>query len=613
MTKNVSRRLGIGAKVTIQGREHTVLDIIDVDRVKVLDKEVNLVRTADVSEIEKVAKPKGDDLVNIPDEAWLEAERRYQIILPLLKPGRTAQEVGAVAAKTGKSSATLYRWISRFDATGAISSLVSNGRSDKGVRQLAPETEQIIDQVVRTEYLTTQRKSIATVILKVRGVCLKQNLTPPHGNTIRNRIAELSAQLKLAKRKGPKAARETYGPVKARTQAVAGPWDLVEMDNWVADIVLVDDLHRRPLGRPWVTLAIDNFSKMVLGFSVSFDKPSALNTGLCLIQTALRKTEWLVRHDVDAEWPCHGLPKVILSDNGPEFRNKVLQRACADYQIDLTYRPLGRPNYGGGIERLFRTLNSAVHELPGTTFSNSADRGDYDSNKHATFTLFEFERWLTIYILKVYHEQYEEGLKMSPRAKFEQGIRGTPDTFGGGLPPEVTDTRQFRLDFLPFEERTIQRTGVKIFGIDYWEDTLRGWVNAVDPKNTKLKRKFLFRVDPRDIHVIWFLNPDTNEYEEIGYKDKSHPQISRWELNEILNRLSRAGRQKVDEGMIFAAHEELSSLVDESRSATRKAHLEEKRQQKLAETTVLRTEVLRKNPGTVDYDDIDFTNLKPFD
>src|SRR5260370_33373982 len=37
-----------------------------------------------------------------------------------------------------------------------------------------------------------------------------------------------------------------------------------------------------------------------------------------------------------------------------------------------------------------------VHELPGTTFSSTADRGSYASGTHAALTLGELQRWLAL-------------------------------------------------------------------------------------------------------------------------------------------------------------------------------------------------------------------------
>jgi putative transposase len=50
-----------------------------------------------------------------------------------------------------------------------------------------------------------------------------------------------------------------------------------------------------------------------------------------------------------------------------------------DLGIYLLYCPKRQPWYKGKIERFFRTLNfSLSHQMPGTSLSRLADRGDYD-------------------------------------------------------------------------------------------------------------------------------------------------------------------------------------------------------------------------------------------
>jgi putative transposase len=51
-----------------------------------------------------------------------------------------------------------------------------------------------------------------------------------------------------------------------------------------------------------------------------------------------------------------------------------------------------------------------VHELPGTTFSNPTERGDYDSDTTAYLTLGELERWLALAIAGRYHHEVHDGI-----------------------------------------------------------------------------------------------------------------------------------------------------------------------------------------------------------
>ncbi len=60
----------------------------------------------------------------------------------------------------------------------------------------------------------------------------------------------------------------------------------LQMDHTLVDLILVDPVDRAPIGRPWITLAIDVFSRCVAGFHLSLEAPSATSVGLCLTQVA---------------------------------------------------------------------------------------------------------------------------------------------------------------------------------------------------------------------------------------------------------------------------------------------------------------------------------------
>ena len=56
----------------------------------------------------------------------------------------------------------------------------------------------------------------------------------------------------------------------------------------------------------------------------------------------------------------------------------------------------------------------AVHLLPGTTFSDIDQRGDYASEARAAMTLDELERWLALEITR-YHAERHAGIGLPPR------------------------------------------------------------------------------------------------------------------------------------------------------------------------------------------------------
>ena len=97
---------------------------------------------------------------------------------------------------------------------------------------------------------------------------------------------------------------------------------------------------------------------------------------------------------IGTDWPARGIPKAIYVDNGAEFHARAFERACSEYQIELSHRPPGTPRYGGHIERLIGTMMGAIHLLPGSHFSNIFERGDLDAEAEAVMTLHELEIWL---------------------------------------------------------------------------------------------------------------------------------------------------------------------------------------------------------------------------
>lgn len=582
MTTAGKLSLAPGAEVMFLGRPHRIAQALDFDEVLLRDLETKQMVRAKLTDIQALPMPAGmprPDLLAISEADWQEAERRLSIIRPLLGArGRTRMEVLARGAEFELHASTLYKWLGAYEAAGLVTALLpKQHRTDKGSAKLQAEVEAIIADVIKTEYLTPQKKTKQWICNEVGRRCTAAGLEPPHANTIRSRLKALPDELTVAKRQGRKAAEKVYSPVEGSFPGADAPLAVIQIDHTKLDIVLVDDIHRRPIGRPWITLTIDVFSRMVVGFYVSFDPPGALSTGLCLAHAILPKEQWLAKRGVDGAWPCYGLPRKLHMDNAKEFRGQMLERACKQYGVDIEWRPVARPHFGGHIERLLGTLSTEIKSLPGTTFSNVKERGDYDSEGKAALTLSEFEKWLTTYIVKVYHLRMHSGIGMPPMAMYRRGIFGDEHQPGVGLPARIQDEDRLRLDLMPFEERTVQDYGVVIDEIHYYSDVLRRWINAPDPQKPKYKRKFMFRRDPRDISAIWFYDPEVGEYYSIPYRDTSHPPISVWELREAKKTLEAQGRQHVDERSIFEAYEHMREIELAAQAKTAAARRSQQR------------------------------------
>ena len=155
------------------------------------------------------------------------------------------------------------------------------------------------------------------------------------------------------------------------------------IDHTVVDTIVFDEQTRLPIGRPFLTIAVDICTRMLAGFHLSLDAPSSASVGLCLLHAVYDKTLWLQERGIEQVWPVAGLPSVLHYNNGAEFHSRALKTACREYGVKLVYRPPATPRYGGHIERLIGTMMGAVHVLPGTTFSNPKAREGYASEARA--------------------------------------------------------------------------------------------------------------------------------------------------------------------------------------------------------------------------------------
>jgi putative transposase len=108
------------------------------------------------------------------------------------------------------------------------------------------------------------------------------------------------------------------------------------------DVIVVDDQYRLPIGRPYLTVAIDVASRCVVGLVVTLEAPSATSVGLCLAHAATDKRPWLERLGVEAVWPMSGKPRELYLDNAAEFQSEALRRGCDQHGIKLRPCPGGR-------------------------------------------------------------------------------------------------------------------------------------------------------------------------------------------------------------------------------------------------------------------------------
>lgn len=593
-----------GEKVIYNDKEViiTKLNTLDTVTIEELSNGTNhLVHVSDLKPIFK-KKEKLDDINVISEKKWELAQQRFEIITPILENPGNIELVKQISTESKKSIATLYRWVKLYKDYGTISSILGKPKTGgKGSSRLDPNQEEIIKKYIKSTYLNSSRTSINKTIRLITIECHSKNITPPHENTIRNRIKSLSEEEVMKKRIGSKEAGYKFNPIKGSFPGADFPLSVVQIDHTRVDIILVDEYYRKPYKRPWLTLAIDVYSRMVVGFYLSFDAPGALGTGLCIAHSILPKEIWLEKIGVQESWPCWGFMNVLHFDNAKEFRGNMLKMACKNYNINLEFRPIATPHFGGHIERLLGVFSKEIHNLAGTTFSSPEQRKNYDSEGRASLTLPEFEKWLTLYITKIYHVRNHSSLDDSPINKWKEGIMGNKEQPGIGIIPRVYNERKLRLDFMPFEERTVQEYGVVIDHVTYYHDILRKYIHS---KTDNIKRKFIFRRDPRDISIVHFYDPELKEYFDIPYRDTSLPAISIWEFRDVLRTLKK-NKAPINEKSIFDTYREMDDIEKKAIRETRNRKREIKNFQN---TNSFTTSDINKVEDKIENNDI-----KPFE
>ncbi|MDQ2701860.1 MAG: DDE-type integrase/transposase/recombinase, partial [Pseudomonadota bacterium] len=523
--------------------------------------------------------PRPAELEHFSKEAWAIAQKRLAIIKPFLDdPLRTRADAVKAAGEHGVHVATFYRWVRLFEDSGQTSSLVPDKRGRReGTRLLSDEQETIIQSAIEDNYLNKHRGSALEVVEEAQRMCRLAKLPVPNHNTIRARLRDIPQATVLRRRGRRDLARNRHEPIMGEFPGGDVPLAVVQIDHTQADVMLVDEYTRKPIGRPWLTLALDVCTRIVVGLYITFEKPSYMSAGMCMANALCPKAEYMASLGVSGEWPVWGKPGTVHADNAKEFRGEKLRRACEEYVINLQFRPVLKPHYGAHIERLMGTMASEIRKIPGKTFSNTQQRKGYDSEAEAVMTLREFEAYLVDFIVNKYHVRKHADLGTSPLAAWKRGILGDDTTPGIGTLPLPKDPQRIRLDFLPFTKRTIQPYGVRKDYIDYYDPVLDPYIGVKDEKTKAMPRR-MFRYDPGDISGLWFLDPVDGQYVRIAYRDVSHPPISEWELRKAQAMLKAEGVEDIDEAHIFEATERLRARVADAQANTKAARLANTRQ-----------------------------------
>ncbi|WP_181035350.1 Mu transposase C-terminal domain-containing protein [Burkholderia anthinoferrum] len=301
---------------------------------------------------------------------------------------------------------------------------------------------------------------------------------------------------------GKSAADRRYRIVRRGVQ-VSRVLERVEVDHTPFDVFLVDERTWLPCGRPTLTMLIDVFSRMPLGYYISFDDTSTLAVMRAVRHALLPKKPAravVPNLTVQNPWPCFGRFEMLVCDNGLEFHSDSLAAACFDLQMQLLFCPKKQPQFKGVIERFLKTCNySFAHRLPGTSLAHFSARGDYDPLTCAVLTISEFTHLFEKWLLDVYAQTVHKGIGTTPSKKWEEGIVGVSQK----LPASA---EEIALHLGIYKRRSLRHDGVLLNGLYYASDDLLPIISTYG-----IGVRVRVAYDPEDLGSIWLWAPDGQE------------------------------------------------------------------------------------------------------
>jgi putative transposase len=490
--------------------------------------------------------------------AWLEGCKREEAISGLLErhgdKRLSMTDVDEVAWELGVSRSTLYRLIAAYRTKRTVSSVEPRSRGRrKNTFVLDRKREKLISMTIREIYLNPERPTMTYLIEQVRARCARAELPLPDRRTIKARVDRIDRRVAALKRKDSEGVKATKA-VPGRYVA-ARPLEVVQIDHTEVDLFLVDETTREAMSvRPWLTLAIDVFTRMVVGFHLSMDKPSRVSIGLCLLNAVYDKSAWLKENAIDAPWPVAGLPEALHADNGADFRSRAFAWACREEGIKLIWRPVGAPHYGGHIERLIGTVMGRVHFYPGSTFANPTARQGNDSARFSAMTFREFECALGWEIAGRYNQEIHSALLRPPIAVWREQEASTTLRM-------PKDRMAFWVSFLPDDYRKLRPDGIWIHDLPYWS-------NALTAEVGRHTGDLLIKYDPRDVSRIFVQHPSSGHFIEARTRNLGFPAISlrEWKLARKMLRLK--GRGERDDAQLMRTALAQRQIVDDAIAKT---------------------------------------------
>ncbi len=421
----------------------------------------------------------------VASEPTIEVQQQIEVIQQLIaaqgteRYGKLQQQA---AKKLGISVRSLQRLVKRWREQG-LSALSKQHRMDQGAVKISSDWRDFIVKTYREGNRGSRSLTPAQVALRVRARAQELGVADYPSRTTVYRILKPQIEKQQAKRslgwRGDRLLITTREGIELAIEWSNQVW---QCDHTKIDVLVVDQAGKE-LGRPWLTIVIDTYSRCIMGLHLGFDAPSAQVVGLALRHAILPK-QYPAAYELQQVWDTYGLPQYLYTDGGKDFRSQHLEQVATELGIVLCLRR--KPSDGGIVERPFGTFNREFFStLPGYVSSNVVERSPV-AETEACITLLQLERLLVRYVVDHYNQRIDARMGDQSRiGRWEAGRMAQLPLLG---------ERELDICLLRRDQRTIYRNGyIQFANLTYQGEHLAAYAGET----------VILRYDPRDITTIW--------------------------------------------------------------------------------------------------------------
>lgn len=392
---------------------------------------------------------------NLTDVEQTKALERLEVLHPFLEQGVPLKDI---ALHTHVPLRTLQRWLAQYYRDGIVG-LTRKPRADRGKqRSISSELRHEIEKLVERKLQPTA----AFVHRRIIKIAKQRGLQPPSYRSVAA-IMRALAQKQATESVGDELSSNECRYVQSFTSTIR-PNELWQTAHTQLDFWSYSGRKQRT--RPWLTIIMDEYSRAIAGFFISYQAPSVGTTAL-----ALRQAIW---PKADPSWFVQGIPNQLSIDHAAVFVTDDLKQISTDLDIQLLFSNNMSDQSPLSIEYFIRKI------VPSFVQTCQEQRLSPEPSLRLTLLEMHFSELLT-----TYHNQSHPETGVSPQQRWHAG---------GFTPRLPTSLEQLNPLLLKVPKpRLVHPHGIHLRGLVYADPILEDYVGE----------SVSIRYNPRDATQIW--------------------------------------------------------------------------------------------------------------